>query len=212
MSTQGSFHDGDRRQSPTGRRPAAPVYEVLPINTDAARAEAAALATDRAHLLAGQGITVTTDRANALLREGGALGFYEGGILVGALVLHRDPDMRHWGVDGRDPGLLVSLDPVTAGSSQVGRMLTLWLADYAANSRLMWVWCDVPCKPGAIDEVAQWSLQYLCDLGWETRSRTSLSPTGERVIRLRLRAQARPALTEVISDPAAVGPSAVRAP
>lgn len=42
-----------------------------------------------------------------------------GGILVGALVLHRDPDMRHWGADGLDPGLLVSLDPAMAGSSQV---------------------------------------------------------------------------------------------
>ncbi|MBK3623333.1 hypothetical protein JHN59_00380 [Streptomyces sp. MBT49] len=211
MSAQGSFHDGDRRQSPTDRRPTAPVYEVLPINTDAARAEAAALATDRAHLLAGQGITVSADRATALLREAAALGFYEGGILVGALVLHRDPDMRHWGADGRDPGLLVSLDPVTAGSSQVGRMMTLWLADYAANSRLMWIWCDVPCQPGAADEAAQWLLKYLCDLGWETRSPTSRSPTGERVVRLRLRAHARPALTEAISDPHAVGPPAVKA-
>ncbi|MFI6113282.1 hypothetical protein [Kitasatospora sp. NPDC051164] len=188
------------------------MYEVLPINTDAARAEAAALATDRVRLLAGQGITVSADRAKALLREDGAFGFYEGGILVGALVLHRDPDMRHWGVDGRDPGLLVSLDPVTAGSNQVGRMLTLWLADYAANSLLTWVRCEVPCKTGAVDEAAQWLLQYLRDLGWETRSPTSLSPTGERVIRLRLRAQARPALTEAISDPHAVGPSAVKAP
>ncbi|MFJ9967204.1 hypothetical protein [Streptomyces avermitilis] len=212
MSAQGSFNDGDRRHSPTGRGPTAPAYEVLPITTDAARAEAAALATDRVRLLAEQGITISADRARALLREDGALGFYEGGILVGALVLHRDPDMRHWGAYGRDPGLLVSLDPAMAGSIQVGRMLTLWLADYAANSRLMWVWCDVPCEPGAVDEAAQWLLTYLCDLGWETRSPAGLSPTGERVVRLRLRTQARPALAEAISDPHAVGPSAVRAP
>lgn len=120
-------------------------------------------------LLAGQGITISAERATALLREAGVLGLYEGGILVGAFVLHRDPDMRHWGADGRDPGLLVSLDPVTTKSSQVGRMLTLWLADYAANSRLIWVWCDVPCKPGAVDEPAQWFLKYLCDLGWVNR-------------------------------------------
>ena len=47
MSIQGSFNDGDPRHSPTDRGSTAPVYEVLPINTDAARAEAAALATDR---------------------------------------------------------------------------------------------------------------------------------------------------------------------
>ncbi|MCX4826142.1 hypothetical protein OG883_41465 [Streptomyces sp. NBC_01142] len=211
MSSQSSFNDGDRRQPPTDGRPTAPVYEMLPIDTDAARAEASALAEDRARLLAGQGIAVSADRTRDLLREPGALGLYEDGILVGALVLHRDPDMRHWGADGRDPGLLVSLDPSTVGSNQVGRLLTLWLADHAASSRLMWVWCEVPFNAGPVDEASQWLLKYLRDLGWETRSPVGLSPTGERV-RLRLRAEARPALSAAISDPYAGASVAVRAP
>ncbi|MDX3204767.1 hypothetical protein [Streptomyces scabiei] len=203
MSNKSSFIDGDRRQPPTDGRPTAPVYEMLPIDTDAARAEAAALAEDRARLLAGQGITVSADRTRALLREPGVLGLYEDGILVGTLVLHKDPDMRHWGADGRDPGLLVSLDPSTVGSNQVGRMLTLWLADHAASNRLMWVWCEVPSNPGPVDQASQWLLEHLRDLGWETRSPAGLNSTGDRVIRLRLRAEARPALSAAISAPRA---------
>ncbi|WP_255306223.1 hypothetical protein [Streptomyces sp. Wb2n-11] len=203
--------DGDRRP-PAGGRCAAPVYVLLPIDTDAARAEAAALAEDRARLLAGQGITVSADPTRALLQEPGALGLYEDGILAGALVLHEDPDMRHWGADGREPGLLVSLDPATVGSSQVGRLLTLWLADHAADNHLMWVWCEVPSRPGSVDAASEWLLKHLRGLGWQTRTPAVLSPAGGRVARLRLGAEARPALAAAISTPPAGAPAAVRTP
>ncbi|MER6408974.1 hypothetical protein ABT269_37060 [Streptomyces viridosporus] len=201
MSNQSTVNDGGRLQPLTGGRTPAPAYEMLPISTDAARAEATALAEDRARLLAGQGIDVSVDRTRDLLQDPGALGLYEDGILVGALVLRTDPDTRHWGADGRDPGLLAYLAPATVGSDQVGRLLTLWLADHAASNRLMWVWCEVPCKPGPVNEANQWLLKFLRDLGWETPSPAGLNPTGERVVRLRLRAEARPALSAAISVP-----------
>ncbi|WP_016828441.1 hypothetical protein [Streptomyces viridosporus] len=165
MSNQSTVNDGGRLQPLTGGRTPAPVYEMLPIGTDAARAEAAALAEDRARLLAGQGIDVSVDRTRDLLQDPGALGLYEDGILVGALVLRTDPDTRHWGADGRDPGFLVYLDPATVGSGQVGRLFTLWLADHAASNRLMWVWCEVPCNPGPVNEANQWLLKSCATSG-----------------------------------------------
>jgi hypothetical protein len=207
-----SYDGGNRRQPPADDRPSAPVYELLPIDTDAARAEAAALAEDRARQLSRQGIAISADRTRSLLREPGALGLYEDGILVDSLVLYNDPDMRHWGVDGRDPGLLVSLALSTVGSNQVERLLTLWLADYAANRQLMWVWCEVPTNPGPDEEASQRLLEHLRDLGWESRSPASLNPAGDRVARLRLRAEARPALSAAISVRDTCAPAEVRAP
>lgn len=123
---------------------AGPAYEMLPINSDAARAAVAVLANDRAHLLAVQGVTVDTGRATTLLRESGALGLYEDSLLIGCLVLRTDPDVRHRGPGGHDAGLLIAFDPATVGTTQVGRLLTLWLANHAARTRLTWVWCEVP--------------------------------------------------------------------
>ncbi|MBZ3908428.1 MULTISPECIES: hypothetical protein [Streptomyces] len=185
---------------------------MLPITSDAARAAVDVLASDRAHLLAGQGVTVDTGRAAALLRGPGALGLYEDSLLVGCLVLRTDPDVRHWGAGGHDAGLLVALDPATVGSTQVGRLLTLWLADHAARSGRTWVWCEVPFPSGPTAGTSQWLLTYLCDLGWEARYPAVRSPVGGRVVRLRLRAEARAAMATAISVPHAGAPAAVSAP
>ncbi|MEU1776708.1 hypothetical protein ABZ501_27280 [Streptomyces sp. NPDC019922] len=188
---------------------AAPAYEMLPITSDAARAAATALAEDRAHLLAAQGVMVPAGSTTALLSEPGALGLYEDGSLVGCLALRTSPDMRHWGADGRDPGTLVLLDPATVGTTQVGRLLTMWLADHAARRRLTWVWCDVPAPRGQAEEASEWLLDHLHELGWETRSPTVLTSAGDRVVRLRLRAEARAALAAAISVPHTSVPTAV---
>lgn len=180
--------------------PGAPAYEMQPIASDAARAATAALAQDRVHLLAGQDITISAGLTTALLSEPGALGLYEDGILVGCLALRPRPDMRHWGADGRESGILVLLDPATVGTTHVGRLLTMWLADHAARKRLTWVWCEVPSPRGHAKEASEWLLEHLRELGWETRSPTVLTPAGDRVVRLRLRAEAKAALAAAITS------------
>ncbi|MFE1190007.1 hypothetical protein [[Kitasatospora] papulosa] len=181
--------------------PATSVYEMLPITSDAARAAAKALAEDRAHLLAGQGITVPPARTTALLHEPGALGLYEDGILVGCLVLRTRPDMRHWGADGHGSGIRVFLDPATVGTTQIGRLVTMWLADHAARRGLTWVWCEVPTPRGHAEKASKWLLDHLLEFGWERRPPTVLTPAGDRVVRLRLHAEARAALAAAISVP-----------
>lgn len=200
---------GGRRVLPED---AGPAYEMLPLNSDAACAAVEVLASDRAQLLAGQGVTVDTGRAATQLREPGALGLYEGSLLVGCLVLRTDPDVRHRGAGDHDAGLLVALDPATVGTTQVGRLLTLWLADHAARKQLTWVWCEVPSPSGPAAGTGQWLLTYLCDLGWEARYPAVRSPAGGRVVRLRLRAEARAAMAAAISVPHTGATAAVSAP
>ncbi|GHH56747.1 hypothetical protein [Streptomyces candidus] len=211
MSTTSTAVECDRPRPPW-KGPAETAYEMLPIDSDAAHAAVAALAEDRVHLLASQGVTVSASRATALLREPGALGLYEDGLLVGCLVLRTGPDVRHWAADGHDAGLLVALDPATVGTTQVGRLLTLWLADHAARKQLSWVWCEVPSPSGSTAGTSQWLLTYLCDLGWEARYPAVRSPAGGRVVRLRLRAEARAAMAAAISGPHTGATAAVSAP
>ncbi|MFF4179864.1 hypothetical protein [Streptomyces sp. NPDC001750] len=171
-----------------------PVYVVRPIATDAARAEASAFAEDYARALAEQGINVSA-RPITSSPGGQALGVYEDDVLVGALVMYPHADMRHWGVDGREPGLFVSLDHTADG--QVGQAITLWLADYAASADgTKWVWCEVPTAAGD----AHHRLAHLGDFGWECL-RPGCGRDSSPVARLRLRARSLPGIAAVISAP-----------
>jgi hypothetical protein len=173
-----------------------PVYAMLPVRTGAARAEARALAQEAARRLAEQGIDHPADQMIAFLRsEATITGLYDDGELAGCLVLHPRADLPHWVRDCPGPGIWVSLVPPVPGhDDQAARLLTLWLADHAAQHGLEWVWWEVP----AASEARATLLALLRDLGWE-----DLPPVrradGERVTPLRLRAERRPAPAVAIS-------------
>ncbi|MFF5538517.1 hypothetical protein ACFY71_39730 [Streptomyces cinerochromogenes] len=185
---------------PTTSSSQGPAYEMLPVRTGAARAEAAALADDTARLLAEQGISHPVGQLVHLIRsQATVLGLYDDGVLVGCLIAHPDGDMRHWGPDGGDRGLLVSLVPPVPGRTEhVGRLLSLWLADYAARTAREWVWWEIPAADGS--ETSTTLLDAVRDLGWEVLPAVRRTD-GQQVLRLRLRAHGRDALTAVISPP-----------
>ncbi|MEV5010595.1 hypothetical protein [Streptomyces sp. NPDC055692] len=185
-----------------GRHNPRPAYEMLPISTGASRAEAAALAQDAALRLAEQHINHPTSHLMDLIRsQADTLGLYEDGILVGCLVVPPDPDVRHWGAEGHAPGLLVSLVPPVPGEdTQGGRLLTLWLADQAARIGLEWVRWEIMAPADATNAASTSLTNTLHDLGWENLPPVR-RPDGERVTRLRLRAEARDAPAVAISAP-----------
>ncbi|MFF6829169.1 hypothetical protein [Streptomyces longwoodensis] len=177
-----------------------PAYELLPVVTGAARAEAAALAEDTARQLAEQCVNHPTGQLVDLIRsQATVLGLYEDGVLAGCLVAHPNSDMRHWGAHGRGRGLCVSLIPPVPGrNEQSGRLLTLWLADHAARNGLEWVWWEIPATVTSTKGTTL--LNALRDLGWDDLPAVR-STAGEHVVRLRLRAELRGALPAVISAP-----------
>jgi hypothetical protein len=127
-----------------------------PVRTGAARAEAAALAQEATRQLADQGIDHPTDRLVALIQSQTIVaGLYDDGELVGCLVLHPGEDLPHWGRDCPGPGIWVSLvPPVPEHDDQAARLLTLWLADHAAQHGLEWVWWEVPAAPPVTGDAA----------------------------------------------------------
>ncbi|MFJ4623672.1 hypothetical protein [Streptomyces sp. NPDC088812] len=185
-----------------GRDNPRPAYEMLPISTGASRAEAAALAQEAALRLAEQHIDHPTSHLVDLIRsQADVLGLYEDGILISCLVVPPDPDVRHWGTEGRAPGLLVSLvPPVPGGDIQGVRLLTLWLADRAARSGLECVWWEIPTTTNASSEASTSLTDTLHDLGWEYLPPIHRTD-GERVKRLRLRAEPRDASAVALSAP-----------
>lgn len=193
------------RAKGTHRMPAAnssqkPVYEMRTMRTGAERAEAAAFAEDTALLLAQRTVDLPVGQlAGPIRSQATVLGLHEDGVLVGCLVVHPEPDLHHWGHDGRGRGLLVSVVPPVPGcSEQAGRLLTLWLADYAARNGLEWAWWELPATSNG--EMSATLLDAVRDLSWEDLPAVRRSD-GEQVVRLRLRAAVRDALTAVISAP-----------
>ncbi|MFD8263613.1 hypothetical protein ACFV19_33050 [Streptomyces griseoluteus] len=199
MATAGTIH-GLTAGSDNPR----PVYEMVPIDTGASRAEAAALAQETALRLGAQQLDHPTSHLVDLIwSQADMLGLYEDGILAGCLVVPPDPDVLHWGAEGRAPGLLVSVvPPVPGGDTQEGRLLTLWLADRAARSGLEWIRWEIPAPADASSEANTSLMNTMHDLGWENLPPVR-RPNGERVTRLRLRAEARDAPAVAISAPEA---------
>ncbi|MFJ4151944.1 hypothetical protein ACIP10_30830 [Streptomyces galbus] len=176
------------------------VYEMRTMRTGAERAEAVAFAEDTALLLAHQAVDLPVGQLAVLMRsQATVIGLHEDGCLVGCLVVHPEADLRPWGRDDRGRGLLVSVVPPVPGcSEQAGRLLTLWLADYAASNGLEWVWWELPAASNG--EMSATLLDAVRGLGWEDLPAVR-SADGEQVVRLRLRAAVRDALTAVISAP-----------
>ncbi|MFD3959166.1 hypothetical protein ACFWRG_31745 [Micromonospora tulbaghiae] len=173
-----------------------PVYAMLQVHTGASRAEAAALAQEATRQLADQGIDHPTGPLVALiLSQATVTGLYDDEELVGCIVLHPSEDLPHWSRACPGPGVWVSLVPPVPGQDdQAARLLTLWLADHAAQHGLQWVWWEVPAAPRSRATL----LALLRDLGWEDLPAVRHA-NGERVTPLRLRAELRPAPTVAIS-------------
>ncbi|MGW4548536.1 hypothetical protein ACWEN4_19500 [Streptomyces violaceorubidus] len=174
----------------------APVYAVLPVITDAARAEAAALAQEAALGLADQGIAHPVDELLGFLRSQAVAGFYDGDTLVGCLVAHPGVDLPRLSGDSSGPGIWVSLVPPVPGRDDLeARLLTLWLADHAARHGLEWVGWELP----ATGQTRGALLELLRDLGWEDLPPIRRAVDGARVTALRLRAERRPAPAVAVS-------------
>ncbi len=165
-----------------------PVYAMLRVRTDAARAEAAALAQEAALGLAEQGIEHPVDELVALIQSQATVtGFYDDDTLVGCLVVDPDAGLPH---RGGGPGVWVSLVPPVPGrDDQEARLLALWLADHAAQHGLEWVWWNLPVTGRTRGTL----LELLRDLGWEDLPPVRRATDGVRVTPLRLRAERRPA-------------------
>ncbi|PWI04543.1 hypothetical protein DIZ27_44700 [Streptomyces sp. NWU339] len=174
---------------------ATPVYAVLPVRTGAARAEAVALAQEATRRLADHGVDHPTDRLIDRIRSQATItGLYDDGELAGCLVVHPGLDLPHRSRDWPGPGVWVSLIPPVPGhDDQATRLLTLWLADHAAQHGLEWVWWEVPATPQSRATL----LALLRGLGWEDLP-TARRADGEHLTPLRLRAERRPALTVAI--------------
>ncbi|MFD9771694.1 hypothetical protein ACFWXE_15450 [[Kitasatospora] papulosa] len=177
------------------------VYEIRPIVTAADREAAAALVQDRNLWLSRHGHDASALHVTAFRdHRTEAVGLYEedGGdeILVGCLLLHRQPAPQSWGVD--NSALTVLLAHTAPGrTDRPGWLLTMWLADYAARAGSEWVHAEVPgWNTGSNDGVAR-LLGHLRDLGWQVLG-TGHDPDGHRVTRIRLAAAASPGLTAMI--------------
>lgn len=186
------------------RRPTGPQYEMRPLSTAADRAAAAALVDDRARWLAERGIRVPHHHV-AAYREAWAegVGLYEDGaddeeILIGCLLLHRQPEPRPGVTDAEGPGLGISLVYTAPGLDvRYGWLITLWVSDFAARIGATRVHAEAP-SPASLGNTTDPLLDYLRSLGWLITG-TGINRDGERVARLRLNAQERDGLAGLIA-------------
>jgi hypothetical protein len=173
-----------------------------PLDTDAEHADATALVQDRALWLARRDVTLPHRHTIAFRNtQGEALGLYEydtsgDEVLVGCLILDRQPAGRPWAEDG--PALSVSLVCTAPDrDDRVGHLITVWLADFAARTGATGVCAEAPGTCSRNDSAAHRLLDHLRDLGWLI---TGNGPNldGEPVARLRLDPHRRKQLTHLV--------------
>lgn len=190
---------------PTDPAPTYSAYEMRPLRTDAERAEAAALVTDRlnwlAHRCPPQAGVATVPQ---LFREASvpdAVGLFDAGILICCLMVDRHPDTRRWGNADRGPALLLRYvhSLPGQGGARVARLLTMWAADYAARNELAWVRIEalLAARADQPAEVVAHLIAYITNTGWTTHG-SAANSFGERVARLHRPAERIPNLTNAI--------------
>ncbi|WP_079170878.1 hypothetical protein [Streptomyces sp. CC53] len=178
-------------------------YEMRPIVTAADREAAAALVQDRGLWLARRGHYAPALHVTAFRdHRTEAVGLYEDDdgdeVLVGCLLLHRQPDLRSWAVDDPAPALKVSLAHTAPGrTDRVGWLMTLWLAAYAARIGIDCVYAEAPGRSTVSGGTDGRLLGHLRDLGWDVLG-SGRNPDGHRVARLRLAAAPSPGLAALI--------------
>ncbi|GAB2882097.1 hypothetical protein GCM10027074_58030 [Streptomyces deserti] len=200
MSTAGMQH-APGRDTPLGSAPTGYAYEMRPLCTDAVRAEASALVEDRLGWLARRGLPVPArGDIPALFRDNQheAAGLFEDDILLGCLILDRQPDLTHWGTSGAGPSLFVGhVHTLPGRSDDVVRLITLWASDHAARLGLPHVRAEALARHDlSVDPIARF-LNRLQHMGWEIRG-TGPGTTREQVARLELHAEPRHGLTHLI--------------
>ncbi|MGW3387393.1 hypothetical protein [Streptomyces cinereoruber] len=179
------------------------VYQMRPIVTAAAREAAAALVQDRNLWLSQHGHDAPDLHVTAFRdHRTEAVGLYEEDsgdeILVGCLLLHRQPNLWPGAVDDQVRALKVSMAHTAPGrTDQAGCLMTLWLADYAARTGIDWVYAEVPRWSTGPEGTDVRLLGYLQDLGWHVLD-SARTPDGHQVARIRLPAAASPGLAALI--------------
>ncbi|MFG3403827.1 hypothetical protein [Streptomyces sp. NPDC048142] len=179
------------------------MYETRPIVTAADREAATALVQDRNLWLSRRGHDAPALHITAFRdHRAEPVGLYEedGGdeVLVGCLLLHRQPDLRTWGVDDPAPTLKASLAHTAPGrTDRAGWLMTLWLADYAARTGIDCVYAEAPDRSTASGGTEGRLLRHLRDLGWEVLG-SGRNPDGHQVARIRLAAAPSPGLAALI--------------
>lgn len=186
------------------------MYEMRPITTVTDREVAAALVQDRGLWLTRRGHEAPALHVTAFRdHRTEPVGLYEDDagneVLVGCLLLHRQPDLRTWGVGDPAPALKASLAHTAPDrTDRVGWLMTLWLADYAARTGIDCVYAEAPTRSTTSGGAEGRLLPHLRDLGWEALG-SGHTPDGHRVARIRLAAAHSPGLAALIhcSVPAA---------
>lgn len=172
-------------------------YVMRLVRTAAARAEVEALREDRQRWRAKRGYTDA--RQHCPDADTDEVGLYEDEVLIGYLHLHREPVLQHWGPGGSEPSVLFCDAHSVRGQDEgIGRLMTLWATDFAARIGCTWARCEVrEPKPHRCAVPGRLSAFLRGECGWEQAGLHCL-PSGERVVHLQARAQARPGLAPVI--------------
>jgi hypothetical protein len=177
-------------------------YEMRPIAGAADREVAAALVGARGQWLSSRGLAAPAAAAAFRDAHAEAVGLYEDGdgdeVLVGCLLLYRQPDLRRWGGEDCESGLMVSLAHTAPGrDDRAGWPMTMWLSDHAARQRMSWVYAEAPGWHLSSDGSVGRLLGHLRDHGWEVLG-SGRGPDGQRMARLRLAAATSPGLGVLI--------------
>ncbi|MEV7198043.1 hypothetical protein AB0N81_40575 [Streptomyces sp. NPDC093510] len=149
-------------------------------------------------------------RQHCLDADTDEVGLYEDDVLIGYLHLHREPVLRQWGLGGSEPSvLLCDAHSVPGRNDSIARLMTLWATDFAARAGCTWARCEVrEPKPDSCAVNGRLSAYLRGECGWKQAAVHAL-PSGERVVHLQARAQARPGLVPMIRCEIPIpGPSA----
>ncbi|MEU5958211.1 hypothetical protein [Streptomyces sp. NPDC047525] len=169
-------------------------YQMRPLTTDADWTAAGALITDRTIALRLRGIEARAFYMAALQDRNSprtVIGLVEDEQLRACLILEQS--VLQPGDESALDITHVCIAPLPA-SDRVGHLLTLWAADYAARSGAMTVRASIP----AIDDASvERLLAHATGLGWINVGK-GVDKDGNRVIRLRLGAQAYNGLSAMV--------------
>ncbi|WP_405728692.1 hypothetical protein OG885_08955 [Streptomyces sp. NBC_00028] len=187
------------RSRADGDAAARPVYEMRSLHTDAERMEAVALVEDRLGWLARHSLPVParTDIPELFCNDTQAVGLFEDGVLLACMILALDVGTGRGNSVGTGPGLLLQhVYTLPEHPDDMARLITLWSSDCAARLGRPHVGVETYTSSEPDTGPTCRLLNRLQDMGW-TVTGTAVR-LGEQVIRLALRAEARPALRALI--------------
>ncbi|MEU5083024.1 MULTISPECIES: hypothetical protein [Streptomyces] len=179
-----------------------PPYEVRPLRTSAQQAEAGTLVRDRNRWLVVRNLPCDF-QAPALYtvpdKDTEPVGVFEDGALIGCLLLHRNPGLRHWGPRAQGPSVLISHAHSVPGAADVGRLMTLWATDFAARLGMPCVRAEIPIRHQDATGPEERLVRHAEHLGWERGGYgAGWCDQGQRVARVEMPAEPRPGLVHLI--------------